>query len=76
MADTLKLLAEHFEHRASTLALNHLYSLVGKSVGLSYSRSCCAEVGCSNPGRGTIVGGVFRPTRQLAMFSPPNMHIL
>ena len=30
------------------------------------------EVAGSNPGRGTIVGGVFNPTRQLARFSPPN----
>ena len=27
----------------------------------------------SNPGRDTIAGGVFHPTRQLAKFSPPNM---
>ena len=31
------------------------------------------EVGGSNPGRGTIVGGVFHPTGQLAKFSPTNM---
>ena len=31
------------------------------------------EVGGSNPGRGTIAGGVFHPTRQLARFSLPNM---
>jgi len=30
-------------------------------------------VGGSNPGRGTIVGGGFYLTRQLAIFSPPNM---
>jgi len=31
------------------------------------------KVGGSNPGRGTIVGEVFHPIRQLAMFSSPNM---
>ena len=31
------------------------------------------EVGGSNPDRGTIAGGVFHPTGQLARFSPPNM---
>jgi len=45
--------------------------LVGKSVALSYSWSCCT--GDSNPGRGTVVGGVFHLTKQLARFSPPNM---
>jgi len=30
------------------------------------------EVGGSNPGRGTIVGGVFHSTRQLARFSALN----
>jgi len=34
---------------------------------------CVWEVGGSNPGRGTIVGGVFNPSWQLARFSPPNM---
>ena len=31
------------------------------------------EVGCSNPGRGTILGGVFHQAWKLAMFSIPNM---
>jgi len=31
------------------------------------------EVGGSDPGRDTIVQGVFHPTRQLERFSPPNM---
>ena len=31
------------------------------------------EVGGSNPDRGTIVGGVFHRTRELARFSPRNM---
>jgi len=31
------------------------------------------EVGGSNPRRGTILGGAFHPTKQLAKFSPPNM---
>jgi len=31
------------------------------------------EVGGSNPISGTILGGVFHPTRQLARFSQPNM---
>ena len=31
------------------------------------------EVGGSNPGCGTTVGGIFHPTRQMARFSPPNM---
>ena len=31
------------------------------------------EVAGSRLGRGTIVGGVFHPARQLARFSPPNM---
>ena len=31
------------------------------------------EVAGSCLGRGTIAGGVFHPTRQLARFSPPNM---
>ena len=35
------------------------------------------EVGGSNPGRGTIVGGVFHPTRQLARrFSLSNIKII
>ena len=31
------------------------------------------EIGGSNPGRGTLIGGLFHPTRQLAMFTLPNM---
>jgi len=31
------------------------------------------EVGGSNPGRGTMVGGGFHPASILARFSPPNM---
>jgi len=31
------------------------------------------EVGGSNRRRGTMVGGVFNPTKQLVGFSPPNM---
>ena len=31
------------------------------------------EVAGSSLGRGTRVGGVFHPARQLARFSPPNM---
>ena len=32
------------------------------------------EVAGSNPGRGTIVGGVFHPIRQLTRFSRPICH--
>ena len=31
------------------------------------------EVGGSNPGGDTVVGGVFHPVRELVKFSPPNM---
>jgi len=31
------------------------------------------QVGDSNPGRSTIVGGIFHPTKQLVRISPPNM---
>ena len=31
------------------------------------------EVAGSPLGRGTIVGGIFHPAKQLARFSPPNM---
>jgi len=31
------------------------------------------DIAGSGLGRGTIVGGVFYPARQLARFSPPNM---
>ena len=31
------------------------------------------EVGGPNPGRGTVVGGVYHPIRQLVRFTPPNM---
>ena len=34
------------------------------------------EIGGSNSGRGTIAGGVFHPTRQLARFSPLNMQYI
>jgi len=47
-----------------------LYGLEGKSMGLSYSWSYVRGL---NPGCGTIVGGVFHPTRQVARFSLLNM---
>ena len=52
-----------------------LFGLMGTGVELfthGYDHAG-REVGGSNPGRGTIVGGGFHPTKQLARFSPPNM---
>ena len=46
------------------------YGLVGKS--LVHDRAV-REVGASNPGPGTIVRGIFHPTKQLARSSPPNI---
>jgi len=58
-------------NQIKVVIINHLYGLVGKSMGLSYLWSCYA--GSTNPGRGTIDGGVFHPTSQVLRFSPPNM---
>ena len=47
---------------------------MGKNVELSYSRDTThPNTGGPNPGCSTIVGGIFHPTKQLAMFSPPNI---
>ena len=45
----------------------------GYRVGLFNHGDSVREVGGSNPGRSTIIGGVFRPTKHLAMLSIPNM---
>jgi len=54
-----------------TLKLHTPYGLVGKSVDFLTHGHAVREVQGSNAGP-TIVGGVFHPTTQLAIFSPPN----
>ena len=52
----------------------HLYSLVGKSVGLSYSWSCCAgDLRFESRPWHYSRASFFYPTRQLARFSTPNI---
>ena len=48
----------------------------GQSVKLFIYGYSVRKVACSRLGRGTIVGGVFHPARQLTRFSPPNMPYL
>jgi len=52
---------------------NNSNGLVGKRVGLFTHGYAVQKVRSSNPGHGSIVGGVFHLTRQLARFSLLNM---